>query len=89
MIGALTATAEQMAAHARPASLPTIVRKLAMEGDDADADRARLAKLALKTIYNRLYRLQKIVAESGTTDAALVAAIDAAKAEITRRKTNA
>lgn len=89
MIDALTATAEQLAAHARLAALPTIVRKLAMEGDDADADRARLAKLALKASYARLYGLQKIVAESGTTDAALLAAMETAKAEITRRKGNA
>jgi hypothetical protein len=89
VIDALTATAEQLAAHARLAALPTIVRKLAMEGDDADADRARLAKLALKASYARLYGLQKIVAESGTTDAALLAAMETAKAEITRRKGNA
>jgi len=86
VIGALTASAEQMAAHARLASLPRIVRQLAMEGDDADADRARLAKLALKASYARLYGLQKIVAETGTTDAALNAAIETAKADITRKK---
>ena len=85
MIGALTTTAEQMAAHARLAALPRIVRKLAMEGDDADADRARLAKLALKASYARLYGLEKI-AINGKADAALNAAIEAAKADITRKK---
>ena len=88
MIDALTATAEQMAAHARLASLPRIVRQLAIEGDDADADRARLAKLALKASYARLYGLQKIAA-NGTADAALTAAIQAANADISRRKTSA
>lgn len=86
MIDALTTTAAQLEAHARLAALPRIVRKLAMEGDDADADRARLAKLALKASYSRLYGLQKIAAESGTTDAALNAAIETAKADITRKK---
>jgi hypothetical protein len=86
VIGALTTTAAQLEAHARLASLPRIVRKLAMEGDDADADRARLAKLALKASYARLYGLQKIVAETGTTDAALNAAIETAKADITGKK---
>ena len=86
MIDALTTTAEQMAAHARLAALPTIVRKLAMDGDDADANRARTAKLALKRSYARLYGLQKIAAECGTTDAALIAAIDTAKADIRRKK---
>ena len=88
MIDALTATAEQMAAHARLASLPRIVRQLAIEVDDADADRARLAKLALKASYQRLYGLQKIAA-NGTADAALTAAIQAANADISRRKTSA
>ena len=86
MIDALTTTAAQLEAHARLAALPRIVRKLAIEGDDADADRARLAKLALKASYARLYGLQKIAAESGTTDAALNAAIETAKADITRKK---
>ena len=89
MIDALTTTAEQLEAHARLASLPRIVRQLAMEGDDADADRARLAKLALKASYARLYGLQKVAAESGSTDAALLAAMESAKADITRRKKGA
>lgn len=86
MIDVLTPNPAALAAHARLAALPTIVRKLAMEGDDADADRARLAKLALKASYSRLYGLQKIAAETGTTDAALLAAIETAQAEIKRRK---
>jgi hypothetical protein len=89
VIDVLTPNADALAAHKRLATLPTIVRKLAMEGDDADADRARLAKLALKASYQRLYGLQKIAAETGTTDAALLAEMEAAQAEITRRKTNA
>jgi hypothetical protein len=86
VIEVLMPTEAQFAAHERMAALPRIVRKLAMEGDDADADRARLAKLALKASYARLYGLQKIAAESGTTDAALTAAIETAKADITRKK---
>ena len=86
MIDVLTPNPAALAAHARMESLPRVVRKLAMEGDDADADRARLAKLALKASYSRLYLLQKIAAESGTTDAALLAAMETAKAEIKRRK---
>ena len=84
--GVLTTSDAQMAAHKRLETLPRVVRKLAMEGDDADADRARLAKLALKASYSRLYGLQKIAAESGGTDAALLAAIETAQAEIKRRK---
>ena len=86
MIDVLTPNPAALAAHARLESLPRVVRKLAMEGDDADADRARLAKLALKASYSRLYGLQKIAAESGGTDAALIAAMETAKAEIKRRK---
>lgn len=88
MIELLTPNPDALAAHARLASLPRIVRSIKLDGDDADADAARLAKLALKASYQRLYGLQKIAA-NGTADAALTAAIQAANADISRRKTSA
>ena len=86
MIETLVPTAEMLAAHQRMAALPRISRSIKLEGDDAGQDAVRIAKLALKGSYQRLYNLQKLAAASGRTDAALLAAIDAAKAEITRRK---
>ena len=88
MIELLTPNPDALAAHKRLASLPKIVRSIKLEGDDADADAARLAKLALKASYARLYGLQKVAAD-GRTDAALLAAIQAANADISRRKTSA
>jgi len=88
VIDVLTPNPDALAAHKRLASLPKIVRSIKLEGDDADADAARLAKLALKASYQRLYGLQKAAA-NGTADAALTAAIQAANADISRRKTSA
>ena len=89
MIETLVPTAEMLAAHQRMAALPAISRSIAVGGDDADAEAARLARFQLKAAYNKLYGLEKTAAEFGRTDAALLAAIDAAKAEIIRRKTSA
>jgi hypothetical protein len=89
VIEVLTPNADALAAHQRLASLPSISRSLTLKGDDRDADAVRLTKLALKAAYNRLYGLQKIAAETGRTDAALTAAMETAKADISRRKTSA